>query len=838
VEKIEMKMKIETKIPKQLQKNGIGFVKLKPLTKIPIEKNWQNKPYTYEEIQLWIEQNGNYGVIGGCNDLVIVDADDELIADVIIKKFPKTLTIKTPRKGYHFYFICKGIDKKIILGKNGSKKKEDHLGEILSKGSQAVGAGSIHPDTGTEYKVEIDAEVTEITREDLYSALLEYISLELPPKDIKNETDEISVVDVLNSHGVSLEQVGTQLAGPHPIHGSTNGRNFCVDPAKNVWHCFRCSSGGGPLSLVAVLEKVIGCEEAKPEGLRGEKFKRVLGIARQKYNLDIKLTSNLLTPGEIAEIKNEIFLIPKDTAKVELPVLLEPILQKISRVSVPQGEAFLSQEIKDHFGLKTNEVKGYEKALSAYRKQTKSDDFKMPQSREEIMDLLSKEGGKNTVHPAQDYTNGILNFAVKINGEPYIVTSDRQLFEIEFAEQSGMPLRHKIVEEARFSHNGIKAFIGSDDSNIGDMVIVYIQVRKYIERYISFSDSEHLDFIALWVIGTYFFMIFRYYPYVWINAEKGSGKTLLMEVLFPLAFNGELITNPTEAVIFRDISNNLTTMFVDEVEQLRKHDKEICGSLISILNSGFNKSGSVKRVEKSQKEGFVVKKYNSYSPKMFAGINEIDDVLQDRTVKIQLLRKKDDDEVHRYKDTAEIQNEQYRLRDGLYIAALKSAKEIAERYQCCDKNKITGLEHLENRELDIWEPILSIANIVDEQSLGITNLVCAMRNLSNKLGQEKHTDNVEQNETCKILSLVKNMLNEEPCMEEKDGIISYDKENVMNYFSGNENVLGYITPNAITSKLKKVGIKSIQKRIKGEKIRVYEINISTFEDMCERFKID
>jgi hypothetical protein len=149
-------------------------------------------------------------------------------------------------------------------------------------------------------------------------------------------------------------------------------------------------------------------------------------------------------------------------------------------------------------------------------------------------------------------------------------------------------------------------------------------------------------------------MIFRYYPYVWLNAAKGSGKSLLMEVSSAIAFNGELMTSPTEAVIFRDVSGNRITMFIDEVEQLRKRDKEAFSSVISLLNVGFSKSGLVKRVEKNNNGGFDVKKYSAYSPKMFAGINEIDDVLQDRTVKIQLLRKKEDEEVERFKDRSEI----------------------------------------------------------------------------------------------------------------------------------------------------------------------------------------
>ena len=54
-------------------------------------------------------------------------------------------------------------------------------------------------------------------------------------------------------------------------YGSTNNNNFVVHPEKNVWHCFRCQTGGA-LSLIAVLEGVIQCNEAVAGGLRGDKL--------------------------------------------------------------------------------------------------------------------------------------------------------------------------------------------------------------------------------------------------------------------------------------------------------------------------------------------------------------------------------------------------------------------------------------------------------------------------------------------------------------------------------------------------------------------------------------
>ena len=276
-------------------------------------------------------------------------------------------------------------------------------------------------------------------------------------------------------------------------------------------------------------------------------------------------------------------------------------------------------------------------------------------------------------------------------------------------------------------------------------------------------------------------------------------------------------------------------MFIDEVEQLRKRDKDTYGSLISILNAGFNKAGVVKRTESTGQGGFVVKAYSAYSPKMFAGINEIDDVLQDRTVRIPLLRKKDDEAIQRYKETAEIVDLQRSIRDDLYMFALTYAREIAEVYHI-PGDVIQGMSHLNNRELDIWEPIFLLANVIDSQAEN-TKLTDTMEALSKKSGEEKQSDSVSQNETYKLLNVVKVMIDEVSTLGEDGNIKVFDAQVVLDYFKANEDFDWIQKTNVLTRRLKKVKIVSEQRRINGEKKRVYIMDVTEFKDLCERFKI-
>ncbi|HOL44609.1 MAG TPA: hypothetical protein PK659_10180, partial [Methanothrix sp.] len=79
-----------------------------------------------------------------------------------------------------------------------------------------------------------------------------------------------------------FERVGEQMAGPHPAHGSTTGRNLAVDPSRGVWHCFRHGTGGDAWLLLAVLEGAVPCENARPGALVGEALKQTLKAALKR----------------------------------------------------------------------------------------------------------------------------------------------------------------------------------------------------------------------------------------------------------------------------------------------------------------------------------------------------------------------------------------------------------------------------------------------------------------------------------------------------------------------------------------------------------------------------
>jgi len=136
--------------------------------------------------------------------------------------------------------------------------------------AQVVGPGSVNG-TGRTYTPN-DLPLKEVTWETLTSALGRLMKeTNTPPVEKREWVPWTGEFD--NSYGLRIEGIGYpvkgkdtgngEIQGGHPIHGSQSGENYCINPGKNLWHCFRCESGGGPVEFLAVKEGIIRCDEAR-----------------------------------------------------------------------------------------------------------------------------------------------------------------------------------------------------------------------------------------------------------------------------------------------------------------------------------------------------------------------------------------------------------------------------------------------------------------------------------------------------------------------------------------------------------------------------------------------
>jgi len=68
----------------------------------------------------------------------------------------------------------------------------------------------------------------------------------IPPEELERLKSQVAVERLVEASGVALRPVGKDLHGRCPFHDDREA-SLVVTPAKNLWHCFSCQIGGGPI---------------------------------------------------------------------------------------------------------------------------------------------------------------------------------------------------------------------------------------------------------------------------------------------------------------------------------------------------------------------------------------------------------------------------------------------------------------------------------------------------------------------------------------------------------------------------------------------------------------
>jgi hypothetical protein len=193
-------------IPQQLWNPDFRFCLIRKQSKAPFEKDWANKGYQFNDTKLLehINDGGNYGVIGGYGNLIILDKDkEELGIDI------DTFCIQTGSGGKHYYILSDYDTNHVFI---------NEMGELRAKNYQVVGAGSVHPN-GNEYKIFKDVPIKFIPKEELYALIKPYLREEQPEqtkisdkKDTSRSGLEYRKVLALLRKGKSREGIYKEMA--------------------------------------------------------------------------------------------------------------------------------------------------------------------------------------------------------------------------------------------------------------------------------------------------------------------------------------------------------------------------------------------------------------------------------------------------------------------------------------------------------------------------------------------------------------------------------------------------------------------------------------------------
>lgn len=175
----------------------------------------------------------------------------------------------------------------------------------------------------------------------------------------------------------------------------------------------------------------------------------------------------------------------------------------------------------------------------------------------------------------------------------------------------------------------------------------FTQTREFIRRYVILDDDA-LDIVTVWAMGTHTFSPActnpATYPYLYIAAPKGSGKTVLgQDVLGDICRQHQATVGITGPGVFRmigeideetgEVVNNAPTLSMDEIDATYSGAKD--EQLRQMLNAGYKRGATVPRAAGKTTINFPV-----FCPKILMGIDNghLPETVVDRSIRIDLQR--------------------------------------------------------------------------------------------------------------------------------------------------------------------------------------------------------
>ncbi len=306
----------------------------------------------------------------------------------------------------------------------------------------------------------------------------------------------------------------------------------------------------------------------------------------------------------------------------------------------------------------------------------------------------------------------------KLNTQPYLVTSTRELRRLsdeQIITINGQEVALKVIPEGseflmRWRYSDIRRYLDGETVQPG---AVFNAVHDLFRQYIDFRSDIESRILALWAMGTYFYTMFPAYPYLALNGPKNSGKSTVLRVLQPLAFNMISTSDPTGPSMFRLIHHTSCTVGIDEAERYHNPKDPGMQQIRQLLNSGYKQGMPAIRVTG---DDLKPQAFDVYSPKILAAIMGLEDILASRCIAIPMRR------TTQKMPSFPPDFDGAPLRHQLYTLALTHFQEVYTNYF-----ERPDLHKLHNRSGELWSPLVALAAFFEEQG-GVVGLLDAISN--------------------------------------------------------------------------------------------------------------
>jgi len=308
----------------------------------------------------------------------------------------------------------------------------------------------------------------------------------------------------------------------------------------------------------------------------------------------------------------------------------------------------------------------------------------------------------------ETYHNKIEKKSEQVNSSEHLGYAYRLIHQMSSEQELEANLILVSEEEYKYIKNYHVSYTGSQVFTCVHPKTPSVHFQDGIKHFMDMekNDIKLCSFFFFW---TYIYPLFSKYPYLFINAPKGSGKSKLIKLLTWSSYKGQITGNTSVAGIYFHIEKNKGTLGFDEQEILNSRDKS--EEITNILLNGFEKGTPVLRVPKNSKGTNELKEYDVYCPKIIANIEGIkSSALESRIIPIKLIRTLDSMKANRYPEKID------KLFSDLQLWGLEFAYEnkddILSFYLELRKDEELGLV---GRVFDLFAPLLAVCKIAEPE---------------------------------------------------------------------------------------------------------------------------
>lgn len=227
---------------------------------------------------------------------------------------------------------------------------------------------------------------------------------------------------------------------------------------------------------------------------------------------------------------------------------------------------------------------------------------------------------------------------------------------------------------------------------------LFYKLVAVFKKYLALQKYQ-AESLALWTIFSYCIDANNIAPKLLIySPEKRCGKTTLLDVLGGLVWKPLQASNITPAALFRTIDAIGCTIIIDEADTFINEKPEIDG----IINSGHRKSGAftIRLVGDSHEP----KQFSTWAPNIIAMIGKPKDTIVDRSILIEMRRKKPEETLERFLH--------HKVESELHNLARKISRWSKDNFDALSIADPETPQGLNDRACDNWRPLLAIADLI------------------------------------------------------------------------------------------------------------------------------